>query len=92
MHATEQPSYSERNGDGRIGLGLNGIFQRPFKTARGFAGRFRGRLVNVLRCVSCIAGDASRIFLRFSKGSTEIWIGRSSFPHGDLRTTSGFSG
>ena len=84
MHATEQPSYSERNSDGRIGLGLNGIFQRPFKTASGFAGRFEAEFVNVLRCVNCIAGDACRIFLRFSKGSTEIWIGGAAFRHDNL--------
>ena len=66
MHSTQQPSYAERNDDGRIGLCLNGIFHRSFKAASGFAGCLRSGIVNVLRCVNCIAGDARRIFLRLS--------------------------
>jgi hypothetical protein len=82
MHSAQQPSYAKRNDHGRVGLGLDGTLQCPLKTASGFAGRLRGGIVNVLRCVHGIAGDACRIFLRFSKGSTEIWVGGSSFRHG----------
>jgi hypothetical protein len=64
-------------------LGLDGILQRPFKAPSGFASRLRGGIVNVLRCANCIAGNTYRIFLSFSKGSTEIWIGGAAFRHDD---------
>jgi hypothetical protein len=81
MHTAQQPSYAERYSDGRIRLVLDGILQRSFKAAGGFAGGLRSGIVNVLRCISRIAGDACRIFLRFSNCSTEIWIGCAAFRH-----------
>ena len=40
MHTAQQPSYAERDSDGRIGLVLDGVLQRPFKAAGGFAAAF----------------------------------------------------
>jgi hypothetical protein len=86
MHSPQQPSYAERDGYRCIGLGLDGIFQRPLEAAGGFAGRLRrgidhlrgavgGLLVNLLRCVSCIVGDASRIFLFFASPKARPKVG-----------------
>jgi hypothetical protein len=38
-----------------------------------------------LRCFNRIVRNACGIFLRFSKGSAEVWIGGSRFRHGILR-------
>jgi hypothetical protein len=89
MHAAQKPPYAERDDYGCIGLGLNGVLQRPFKAAGGFAGCLRGGIVNVLRCVNCIAGNAYRIFLSFSEGSTEIWIGCAAFRHDNSPSRAG---
>ena len=88
MHSAQKLSYAERNDDGRVGLGLNGVFQGPFEASSGFAGRLRGGIVNVLRCVYRIAREAGCIFLCLSKGSTEICIGGARFRHGN--SPSGF--
>ncbi len=37
-----------------------------------------------MRCFNRIASNACCVFLGFCKGSTQIWIGGSSFRHGDL--------
>jgi hypothetical protein len=62
MHSTQQPSYAERNDDSRIGLGFNGIFQRSFKAASGFAGRLRSGIVNVLPSTASPATFATFFF------------------------------
>jgi hypothetical protein len=36
MHTPQQPTCAKRDGDGRIGLVLDGVLQRPFKAAGGF--------------------------------------------------------
>jgi hypothetical protein len=82
MHSAQKPAYAEGNGHSRIRLVLNGIFQRTFKAASGIARRLRCRIVNVLRCVNCIASNACGVFLCFSNGSTEVWTRSSRFRHG----------
>jgi hypothetical protein len=89
MQSAQEPSHAQRNGDGRIWLILNGIFKRPFEAARGLTSSLRGRIVDILRCVNRIASNARRIFLSFSKGSAEIWIGCAGFRHGNSPSRAG---
>ena len=62
--------------------GSQRYFSAPVQNCPRFCGPLsRRELVNVFRCVNCIASDACRIFLRFSKGSTKIWMGGAAFRH-----------